>query len=1001
VDETRSAESADRSVSGVRFKILGPIEVTSGDVPVRIPPGRQPIILGALLLEPNRVVSIDRLIDVVWPDDPPATARSQVQICVSALRHMFTGLGIEQPIVTRPPGYLLRVADGQIDSQTFTKLAAEAAAAQKEGQLEEAVALFRRGLALWRGRALGGGEGSVLRSAAVRLDEAKLAALETCIDLELKLGREQALIGELGSLVAEYPLQERLRAQLMLALYRAGRPAEALEVYQAGRKILVEELGLEPSEELRNLEAKILAEDPTLQPEPREEARNVETRPQVGPRQLPADIVDFTNRTTLIEQAEAAVLGDGSAEDDSAVRVAVIAGKAGIGKSALAIHVAHRVATKRFPDGQLYCQLGGTQRKPVTPSEVLGRFLRALGMPGSAIPDEVDERAEMYRSLLADRKLLVVLDDVATVRQVTPLLPGSGSCAVILTSRMRLTEIAGARVLDVSLLQPDHSMDLLGKVIGDKRVAGESTAATALVRMVGGLPLALRIVAARLAARPHWSLASMVGRLADERRRLDELSHGDMMVRASLLLTYEGLDPRAARLFRLLGSLPPGTFPGWVAAALLDEDPIEAADLLEQLVDMQMLDVTGPDLDGLPRYGFHAIIRLFAREQLARESREVRQETMARMLGGWLARAERAHRELYGGEYAILRGNALRWWPAAGDDPGALPVDPQRYLEAESVNLIAAVGQAADEGFDELAWELAVHLVSLFVVGGYVDEWQHTHDRALEVVRSARNRRGEAALLVSLGELYLTRGRYAAARAVLTPAQELFVELGDAHGLALARRNLAHIEYNEGSVELAFDGYSAALEGFRQVGSMAGQAHVLSKLAVISADQGNDDRATDQLGEALEICRESGNRRIEGQVLYKMGQVLLRQRRLEEADLVLGAALELVRANHELVGEGYVLYALGLTQAKLGRRAEARESLRQAVELRERILDHVGAAKIRVDLAPLLDDYDEPGAVADLVEQPRLARGERRVAGAASEVRRALESFTDPEHVTN
>jgi DNA-binding SARP family transcriptional activator len=940
----------------VQFKILGPIEVTSGDTQARIPPGRQPIILSALLLEPNRVVSIDRLIDVVWDEQPPATARSQVQICVSALRHVFTELGVDAPIVTRAPGYLLKVADSQIDSQNFARLVSEANAAERDGALEEAVELLRTALALWRGRALGGEPGPGLLSAAVRLEEARLTATETWIDLELRLGRQHRVTGELGSLVAEHPLRERLRGQLMIALYRSGRPAEALEVYRAGWRLLVDELGLEPSEELRKLEAAILAEDPRLQPDASEVSAQP-ARSQV-PRQLPADIVDFTGREALVEQAEAALL-DG--DDRAAVRVVVLAGKAGIGKTALAMHVAHQVAERRFPDGQLFCGLAGMQRTPIDPSDVLGRFLRALGMPGSSIPDSLDERAEMYRSLLAGRKLLVVLDDVAAVRQVLPLLPGSGSCAVILTSRVRLTEISGAKVLDVDLFQPEKALDLLGKVIGEQRVAGESTAAAALVRMVGGLPLALRIVAARLSARPHWSLASMVGRLADERRRLDELAHGDLMMRASLQLTYDGLETREARLFRLLGALPEGSIPGWIAAALLDEEPIEASGLLERLVDTQMLDVTGPDLDGEPRYGLHAIIRLFARERLTAEAQQVRDEAVARVLGGWLAMADQMHREIYGGDFSVLQGTARRW-EASGPRIGLEPVDPLRWLEAESPNLVAAVGLAAAEGHDELCWELAVRLNTLFSLGGYFDEWQQSNDRALQAVRKAGNKRGEAAILTSFGHLHLARRQLAPARAVLEPAMRLFVEAGDLRGQAMAGRALANLDHHRGETDRARSGYFEALEGFRRVGDLACQAHVLSNIASISSEWGDHELATDQLNEALEICRDVGCRRIEAQVLYRLGEVLLRQQRNDEADLVLSSDLELIRASRDTIGEAYVLHALGRARARLGRRAEAEELLRKAISLREQIMDNVGASRVQQDLAPLLAKRVEPVA---------------------------------------
>jgi tetratricopeptide (TPR) repeat protein len=554
----------------------------------------------------------------------------------------------------------------------------------------------------------------------------------------------------------------------------------------------------------------------------------------------------------------------------------------------------------------------------------------------------------------------------------------------------------------VDLLPPDSALELLGKVIGAQRVAGESTAAAALVRMVGGLPLALRIVAARLAARPHWSLASMVGRLADERRRLDELAHGDLMVRASLLLTYEGLEAKAARLFRLLGVIPAGsTIPAWVAAALLDEDPMEAAGLLEQLVDMQMLDVTGIDLDGQPRYGFHAIIRLFAREQLGSESPQTRRAALTRVLGGLLDRADRVYGAVFGGAYEGLRGSAPRWRPAGTDTGDGLPADSIRWMEAEGPNLIAAVGLAAEEGLDELCWELTVRLTTLFETGGYVDEWQHTHERALEAVRAAGNRRGEAAVLYSLSELYLSRRRFAAARAVLNPAMEIAAALGDDLGLAVIKRTLAFLDYQDGDADRALDGYTEALEAHRRFGVPAGEAWVLLRIARIHSDRGNYQQATDRLSEALDLCRETGSRRIEGQVLHELGQTLKTQGRLDEADLVLGTVLELVRDNHDIVGEGYVLHSLGVVRARLGRRADAIALLGEAVSLREKILDSIGVARVYLDLAPLLARQGAQAQAVELVENALTTFSERKAPALENNARRVLESLRDLQDVSN
>jgi DNA-binding SARP family transcriptional activator/tetratricopeptide (TPR) repeat protein len=982
----------------VGFRTLGPIEIVTGAGPVGIPPGRQTVILGALLLEANRVVSIDHLIDAVWDERPPPTARSQVQICVSALRQLFTRLGVECPIVTTAPGYRLDVLAGQLDMQVFGQGVAEAERVARDGRLAEAVDLLRRALALWRGPALGGETSPLLRSKAVRLDEERFSALETCFDLELRLGRHRQLVGELGGLVTEYPLRERLRGLYMLALYRSGRSPDALEVYRAGRRLLVEELGLEPGEELRRLEAAILAEDEGLQLASRPAPVAVAAAPVVTPQQLPADIVDFTGRTALVAEAEAVLANraaDGSADGwvDRAVPVVLIAGKAGIGKTALAVHVAHRLQ-RGFPDGQLFCNLAGTQREPVAASDVLARFLRAFGVPGTRIPDTVDERADMYRSLLADKRVLVVLDDVATESQVTPLLPGSGSCAVIATSRARLAGVPGGRLLDVGVLGPEQALAMLRSVVGEPRVAREPAAADALVRVVGGLPLALRIVAARLAARPHWSLASMLGRLADERRRLDELAHGDMMVRASLSLTYDGLQPAAARLFRLLSVFAADSVPVWVAAGLLDGDPVESASLVELLVDTQLLDVAGLDLNGEPRYAFHDIIRLFAGEQLARtEDAASRQQALVRVLGGWLSLAEAAHRRLYGGNYLIVRGAAPRWQPPA-DVHAVVVDDPLRWLDAERPNLCAAVGLAADAGLPEQAWELAVYLVTLFQVFSYFDDWQATHDRALEAVRRAEDRRGEAALLCSLGSMYVGRRRVAAAQSVLHPALTLFKAIGDGYGVAMTQRNLALLYDSEGEMDAAAAALRQAADGFRHAGDLVGQAHVLNQIARIELANGETAAAVDRLRGALEICRDVESPRVEAQVLFRLGEAMRQQRQYEEAELIMSTVLEMVRRTRDTVGESHALHALGVIAAKLGRSAEAEQSLRAAIAIRDQAMDQAGAAWVHLDLARLFADRGHTTEAVELVERAVKIFDERRIQVWQETARDLLDSLT-------
>jgi DNA-binding SARP family transcriptional activator len=609
----------------VRFEVLGPISIVHAERRVQLRALRQRTILAVLLLDANRVVSSETLIDAVWEDAPPATARSQVHICVSAIRGVLREFGAAELIETEPMGYRIRIADDRLDLRRFTRLTAEATRLAGGGQFPEAVALQRQALELWHGPAVGDVAGPVVATTAARLDEERLAAQENCVDWELRMNRHRELISELVERVAAHPLRERSRAQLMLALHRSGRQAEALETFRRARKELVDQLGLEPGEELRRLEAWILADDPRLRVEVSagQPARPVQTTQRAQPavhtpvRQLPADIADFAGRDDLV------ALLTGMLAGAPAMPVVVTTGIGGAGKSTLAVHVAHLLAGKRFADGQLYANLAGLGR-PHQAGEVLSRFLRALGVPSTGIPADTEERAELYRSLLADRRMLVLLDDVGSESQVRLLLPGSASCGVIITSRAKLTGLAGARLLDVPAFDASQAGDLLGQIAGPDRVEGNRRAVTELTRLVGGLPLALRVIGARLSARPHWTLDRMVRRLSGAGRRLDELTHGDLSVRRTMSSTYHDLPVRERRLLSVLSELGADAFPGWMAAAVLDTgqaDEYEALELLENLVESHLVEVVTGEL---VRYRVHELARIYAGEEASGELQEWR-----------------------------------------------------------------------------------------------------------------------------------------------------------------------------------------------------------------------------------------------------------------------------------------------------------------------------------------------------------------------------------------
>ncbi|MER6025854.1 BTAD domain-containing putative transcriptional regulator [Streptomyces sp. NPDC001851] len=962
---TVSSDSDSTVGAAAPFRVLGPIEVSGEQGIVPVAPGRQEIVLGALVLELNRVVETTRLIDFIWDHGPPKTARAQVQICISRLRKALTEGGVDATIETRPRGYVLRAPQDATDIGDFRRLVAQAHALARDGLKMPAVEKLRSATGLWRGRCLAGVPSEVLAGMAAQWDERRLEAVETCMGLLLELGRHEHLVGELMQLVACHPLRERLRSHLMVALYRSGRQAEALDVYHQGRAILTEELGLDPGRELRDLAQAILTHDPDLvlagPAEPRPvvatpfseaaQERSADPDPVVIPRQLPADTGDLVADGRFVSAVCDAVT---EGQDKGQLNVVLVLGGPGVGKSTLARHVAHRVATERFPDGQLYCDLRGPGGQPVGPAEALGRFLRALGVPGQAIPDALDERAEMYRSLLAGRRTLVLLDDAVSESQVMPLLPGTSSSSVLVTSRGQLTALPGTRRFGVAPLSPEQAVQLLGRIIGEHRVESEPEAARVLVHLVGGLPLALRIIGARLAARPHWSLASMGDRLENEHRRLDELAHGELSIRASLSLSYDGLAAADRRLLCLL-SLAEGTeVPSWLGAALVDDRTPHCTDLLEPLIDMRLLGITAMDQDGDFRCGLSQIVRMLAHERLPAECTEAdRAGAVRRMVGGWMALAERAHREIYGGTCTIVTGRGERWLPSERHVQRCVR-DPLGWLEREQTNLLNAVELAARSGLDELCWELATTLVTLFEARGYPDLWERTHQVALTAVQEAGNERGQAAVLGSLGTLHLYRGEHEAAGPYLSAALEIFERIGEVRGQALCLRDLARIERHRGDDDRALALYTSAERGFLRARDVIGRAYVLGEMAHITMRRADFTRTRSHLDEALGICRSAGFGRGQALVLRRLGQMLTCQQRYEAAEQTLLEVLAMVRASGDLVGEGYVLHDLGRVNAHLHRREQAVQYYSLSAKIRERILDHSGAAAARSDIVAML-----------------------------------------------
>ncbi|EST38314.1 hypothetical protein N566_08120 [Streptomycetaceae bacterium MP113-05] len=993
------------------FRVLGPLQIRGTHGPLKVPPGRQELILAALLLETGRVVGTNYLVDLIWQNDPPETARTQVQICVSRLRKLLADADGQVSITTRPPGYVLHTDAANVDSALFTGLVSRARRLGEQGTQEEAVELLKSAMTLWQGDCLSGMDSGPLANRARQLNEERLTACELRIQMELGLGRHDRLVGELQMLTHEHPLREKLRGQLMQALYWSGRQAEALEAFREGRILLAEELGLEPGRELRELESAIFADE--LPPPAGPESVRIPAGAEPGtkaaggvpdaddgapvpptserqdgvPHQMPAATADFVADTDQLAELEQVLTGGPRRRT---VGLAAITGRPGTGKSTLAVHVAHLLAETAFPDGQLYCDLRGTTGAPATSSEVLGRFLRAFGIPGQLIPDSLDERAEMYRTRLASGRVLVVLDDAVSEGQIRPLLPGSRDCAVLVTSRARLTALPGAHRVELDVLEEGRALELLSRIVGEGRVRRESAAAEALVRTVGRLPLALRIVAARLAARPHWTLASMVHRLGNERHRLDELAHGEMTMRASLSLTYDGLAQEDSRLLRLLSMAQTPTLPSWLAGALLDDDRPFPSDLMEPLVDVQMLDVVGVESTGGYRYRFHEIIRVYAREQLAaHDSPEERKAALTRMAGGWMHLAEEAHRKVYGGDYTVLHGTAPRWEPPTGYTDGLL-VDPLAWLDAEQAALCRMVEHTADEGLHDVSWDLATTLVTLFEVRGHYDLWEQTHLKALGAVREAGNLRGTAAVRASLGSLYVSRNQYDRARQALSSALSVFQALDEPEGEALCRRDLGLVARMNGDDAGALELYRQSLADFDRAGDVVGRAIILTQSAHIRMRQGESAAAQTQLDEALAIYEEVGYAGGRARTLRRVGQLLLERGEHDLAVLTFTEVLELCRDSGDVIGEGHLLRDLGHAFTLRGRPDRAVDFYDRAIAAREGIMDFSGGALARLDLARLADG--DPARSRELLTPAVDVFREQGMGQELSEAKRLLDA---------
>jgi DNA-binding SARP family transcriptional activator len=958
----------------IDFHILGPLEVACNGQVIGVGGPRQQIVLGMLLLEPNRVIALDRLVSAVWDENPPSTARSQIQICISGLRRQFEIADRQRDrVVSIRPGYMLALASDSLDSRLFESRIGLARSAQSAGELLNARREFRDALALWRGPALDGLESRLIQQGVAQLDERRLLVLEECLTCESQLGAYQESIGELVRLVQDYPLRESFHALLMVALYGAGRQAEALGAYRRARETLVEELAIEPGAELQQLHLSILGGADVRQLiRPRTPILPIEVgrlgaAPTVQiPRMLVADIPDFTGRKNLVDRIVNDITLAASTENaEQAVLVNTIVGRGGVGKTTLAIHAAHKVANY-FPDGQLFARLR-TNDRPTDPAEILERFLRAIGVSSSVLPEGIEERAEIYRDHLARRRMLVILDDAMSEQQVSILLPGSALCSVIVTSRKRLTGFAAANRIDLGDFSHDSAVELLKRIVGADRIDAERDAVATLCGLCGYLPLALRIVAARLAARPHWRVADLVERLVDESHRLDELNHGSMGMRASISLTYDSLSSNAQRLFRRLALFNTAGFSHWIGIPLLEENVATAQEYLEELTEAYLIDAE-PSVLGPTRYRFHDIMRPFAYERLILEETPLsRHEALARLFGAFLWLSRQAHRREYSGDF-LLVDSAARQWPLPESLANRLLKAPLDWFEHERMSIMAAVRQAATSGMTELSWDLAQTAVTLFESHSHLTDWRESHETALKAACRLGDRRGEATMRYSLGSLYMFRQQPEQAASEFASALKLFEEQAESYGAALVLRNLAFLDRMGGNLARALSRWGQALTTFRSCGDLIAEAHILHNMAQVKLDVGDESDARDLLARAKTICSELGNRRVGAQVDHRLGELYLRCGELQAAASAFEDVLTAVRESGDQVGECYALLGLGIVRTRERAVTTAAQLLTAAEDIASIIGERMLQGRVvlaRADLALRQADTGRAAAYAD------------------------------------
>ncbi|GAA3437966.1 AfsR/SARP family transcriptional regulator [Kutzneria kofuensis] len=927
----------------IEFRVLGPLEVLIDGGPRPLPAAKQRLLLGSLLLRANHAVSAAELVDVVWGERPPAGARNTLRTYVMRLRQQ---LGPACALRTAQDGYALDVPAGSLDAARFRELLVRARAVDDAATVWS---LLTEALALWRGPVLADVPLNPLRHDEInRLEAERLDARERRIDAGLTLGRHEELVPELRELADANPARERVWAQLMVALYRSGRRADALHVYREVYEYLSDELGVDPGAELLRVRQAVLSDHPSL--------RISLSAKVFVPAQLPPEVINFVGREAAAAQVAERLA---PAEPPAAAPVVVLTGPPGTGKTALAVHVAHRLRA-RFPDGQLFVDLRGHARVPALgPDQVLARFLRALGVAADDVPTELDEQSAALRSLLAGKRMLIVLDNAARPAQIRPVLPGDPGCAVLITSRDALRGLVaeqGASRVHVGGLTPAESNTLLARILGDEVVRVEPTAAAELAELCTHLPLALRIAAANMIGGGQPRLAEQLGRLREGNRLAALAADGDetVTVRAAFDLSYEALAEPAKRAFRLVGLAPCQDLTPEAMGALADCLPEQARRLLDQLSTANLVQQLVPG-----RYQAYDLLRVYAHERALAEPED---QALARLHTYYLhAVAEAA--DLLGPEVPSLVPLPPRPGPDRfGDRDEALD-----WMTTELPNLVPLIQQ----GSGEIVWQLVDSLRGFFYAQRLATEWQLVTQAGLTAASAAGDEVAEAAMRYNRGALDWSRGRANEAADSFARALEVFrraglrageysaltnlaialSEMGDLDGaatrfadaLALAEgepTRLAPVLFNLGLVQVSLGeteegfGYLARARAIcAELGIEHGEVNCLNNLLNFSRHMGRFSDVEEYFERGVAMSRRLGNQESESGLVNAMALVRLDFGRQEEAERMAATALELAASPSMFRSRIDALNTLGDVAVVGGRPAEAIEHYRQALDL--------------------------------------------------------------------